>query len=455
MNPVEVGARSRVDAADTALAYLDQASFAWVWASGHVHAIQLAWVYERELDMGGLQRLHDNLTHGLLARRVERSALPFGRHRWVSWQPSSGIHVAAAASSPEAIADWIDRRAAVPVHPEHGPSWHLAVLPVPGYGAAVSLVASHTVIDGVGLARAVADAAQGVRHSLGYPPPGSRTRRRALGRDARRGVRDLPDMGRALVAAAKLAPQTARPAPRPPAPRAPEAPDRPVQVPTATLYIDLDEWDARARVLGGNSNALFAGYAARLAHRVGRVRPGDGRVSLAYPVNDRVEGDTRANALKSVDFTVDPTPVTRDLRGIRADIKQALTQGMGRYNEQAQVLPLTPLVPKVLVKALAVQAANGAELPVGCSNIGEIDAATVRIDGMPADYFTISLIEQNLTESSPELAYGQLYMVSGRACGKLFMTFRYWEPGGDNSRQRLRDLVAQTLADFELTGVIR
>ena len=78
-------------------------------------------------------------------------------------------------------------------------------------------------------------------------------------------------------------------------------------LPTATIFLDADEWDARAQSLGGTSNTLLAGLAARLAQRVGRVTA-DGSVTLGMPVNLRTAGDTRANAVTNVDITVDPAP---------------------------------------------------------------------------------------------------------------------------------------------------
>src|ERR671919_472848 len=52
--------------ADNVLAFMDQASFLWVRASGHVHGIQCTWLYRRDIDLDALRRVHDNLGHGLL-----------------------------------------------------------------------------------------------------------------------------------------------------------------------------------------------------------------------------------------------------------------------------------------------------------------------------------------------------------------------------------------------------
>jgi hypothetical protein len=229
--------------------------------------------------------------------------------------------------------------------------------------------------------------------------------------------------------------------------------DRPVVVPTATAYIDLADWDACAERLGGSSNALLAGLAAKLAQKFGRVRLGDNMVTLTYPVSDRTENDFRANALTGIDFMVDPAPVTEDLRQVRRDIKQALTSGLGKFKEQERVLPLTILVPKTVLRKLSSRAVR-ADLPVGCSYFGDIDPVLACPDGTEADFVSLRMLEQNLTEKSPELIAGELFLGSGRICGKLFITFRAYQPGIENTRHVLREVISGTLADFDLTGVI-
>ena len=86
-----------------------------------------------------------------------------------------------------------------------GPGWRIGVLRLTDGSTAVTLVLSHYVVDGLGLAIAVTDAVLGNIRDFGYPPPGSRTRRRAVVQDARPTAQDAREAGRALVAAAKLA----------------------------------------------------------------------------------------------------------------------------------------------------------------------------------------------------------------------------------------------------------
>src|SRR5262249_61337628 len=95
-----------------------------------------------------------------------------------------------------------DDRSQLPAYPESGPVCHLGVLPLTDGSTAVSLVVSHYLLDGLGLVVALADALLGNTRDLGYPPPRSRTRMRAVVQDVRQTARDAPEVARALVVAA-------------------------------------------------------------------------------------------------------------------------------------------------------------------------------------------------------------------------------------------------------------
>lgn len=443
---------------DNSLAYIDQASFLGLRALGQSTLVQCTWIYERPIDIDGLRRFHHNLRHGCLARRIERSPLPFGRHRWVSCRESSDVEIHGSARPRADVTAWVDERAQLPIDPEWGPGWHLGVLPLGNGGTAVSLVASHCVTDGVGLSLAIADAANGGMRDLGYPPPRSRTRTRALFEDARQTARAAPEVARACVATAKVARRARRDISRSGRSRSTSTPrphgDHRVVVPAATVYIDLAAWDDRAKALGGTSNSLFAGCASKLGQRLGRVRPGDGAVTLAIPVSERTDDDTRANALSSVTVTADPTLATTDLRQIRSNIKHALVGSQEIRNELLATLALTPMVPKSLARRLAVVALGSADLPIGCSNLGELDPAVNRPDGTDADYVSIRLVEQGVKRNSLDRMAGQLFLASGRIHGKIFITVAAYQVGGKNSNNDLTELVSRALAEFELTGAI-
>ncbi|BBY06262.1 hypothetical protein MNVI_15800 [Mycobacterium noviomagense] len=422
--------------------------------------MQVVWVYEHAIDFDGLRRFHHNLGHGLLGRRIERSPLPFGRHRWVLDRGPSDIDIAEHARPRSELSDWADERSQLPVDPESGPGWHVGVLPLTDGSTAVSLVVSHYVLDGLGLVVALIDAVMGNTRELGYPPPRSRSRLRAVVEDVRQTVQDAPQVARAVGAAAKLAREQAGrrrnsarlPASSPVAGSGDDGDDV-IIVPGITISIDVDEWDARATALGGTSNTLVGGLAAKLAERMGRRRADDGAVVLQLPISERAEGDTRAVAVSFARVSVDPTRVTTDLRDARTEINQALTSLRQKGSEQ-QPLWLTLFMPKPVLKRLADAALSDPERPVFFSNLGGLGSVVCRLDGTDAEYASARGPRQDVRRQWIERIGGQLNVLSMRLAGKIVITVLAYQPGGENTKPALRELAAHTLADFGLTGKI-
>jgi diacylglycerol O-acyltransferase / wax synthase len=427
---------------------VDQTVFLGERATGATCLGQCVWVYDRAIDIDALRRFHHRFQRGRLSRRIERSPLPFGRHRWVWPSDTSDLEIVATPRPREEFDAWLNEQAAIPLDAEHGPGWHLALLPFTDGGAGVSLVVSHCLADGLGGCLAVVEAACGYDNAISWPAAGSRRRWRALREDARQTARDIPDIGRAIVAAARLARHNRGSAgsatPRP----LPAATDERITLPMATIFVDADEWDARAHALGATSNTLLAGLAARLAQRVGRVTA-DGSVTLAMPVNDRTADDTRANAVTNVDVTVDPAPATTDLREMRAAIKQALIRHREVPDERWALLPLIPLLPKRLFRRMVSVAAGGATSVVS-SNLGAVNPATNRPDGTDADYFAMKSLYPGITKATMHRAGGVLALLSGRAHGQVFVSVLAYQP--DSSKDDLRQDLSNTLNDFSLTG---
>ncbi|OBA84277.1 hypothetical protein A9W99_04960 [Mycobacterium sp. 1164966.3] len=459
---------------DNRLALLDQAFYKGQLATGQKQVMQIIWVYEHPLDFDGLRRFHHNLAHNeMLARRIERSPLPFARHRWVSDPNPPDIDIAERPRPRAELSDWADERSQIPTDPESGPGWHLGVLPLTDGSTAVTLVVSHFLVDGIGLALVMAEAIMGTTRNLGLPPPSSRTRRGALAQDARLTAREVPEAARALGAVAKLANHhrrelvaAAKEARRyqQGISRSPASPpvalsggdgDEVVVVPSITIHVGLDDWDARAKALGGTSNALAAGLAAKLGERMGRRRASDGAVTLQLPFSDRAEGDTRANAMSFAYVSVDPTRVTTDLNDVRAAVKEALSTVRETSDESSPLLWLTQFMPKRTSKWLSdVMVVGATDLPVFCSNFGDVGAVLRRLDGTDAEYNTARAIGQGVTRRWLEQAGGQLRLQSWRIGGKIAMTVLAYQPGAENTNAALRELAAQTLAEFGLTGAI-
>ncbi|BBY15555.1 hypothetical protein MLIT_11470 [Mycolicibacterium litorale] len=441
---------------DERLSYLDQALFLGLRATGQAAVMQCVWVYEHAVDFDGLRRFHRNFGYGLAGRRIEPSPLPFGRHRWVSsLGPPSSIDVAETPRARAELSDWIDERAQLPVDPEWGPAWHLGVLPMTDGSTAISLVGSHCIGDGGGALLTVFNAVTGNTPDFGYPMPGARTRMRGIAADARQTLRDAPEIGRTLVAAAKLAYRRRKDfAKSNQVETSAGAADDHVVVPSVSLFVDSDEWDARAAALGGNSYSLLAGFGAVLSERIGRHQPGDGLVPFIIPINDRTLEDTRANAVKLANARIDPKGVTSDLSAARASIKQALKTMREETDETLALLPLTPFIPKRAVKSTADVAFGFSDLPVSCSNLGDLPPEIGRIDGTDAEYVILRGVDRYIPRSVLEQRRGLLTVIGARVGDKMSIAVIGYQPGATNSKAHLRELTTAALADFGLTAAV-
>ncbi|EUA09284.1 hypothetical protein I546_4285 [Mycobacterium kansasii 732] len=437
---------------DNRLAFDDQARFLALRATGLAPVAQWVWVYQRPVDLDGLRRFQRNLGRGLLGRRIERSPLPFARHRWISPGGSSDSDVARHSRPRAELVDWADGRAQLLVDPEWGPGWHLGVQSFSDGSTGVSLVASHCLVDGVGGGLAIADAIKGGVGDLGYPPPRSGTRLAAALSDARQTLQGLPESARALVAATKLARRRTRH-------KAPSGSSRPlvidagkgdaVAMPAIVVFVDLDDWDSRAKALGGTSNSLFTAFAAKLAERVGCPRADDGRIQVGITVNDRFEGDMRANAFSLATVDVDPTGLTTDLSGLRTSIKHALAAVPGAVAESAQLQPLIPMTPEWLARRMT--GALLATPAVGCSYLGDVDPMIGRPDGSDADSFFVRGVTQHVTRQIVEQVRGMTAVSGGRIGDKVSIAVIVYDL---NSKSDLRELAAEALTEFGLSGAI-
>ncbi|MEV3902929.1 hypothetical protein AB0K11_11455 [Mycobacterium sp. NPDC050551] len=425
---------------------VDHTIFSLERAAGTTSLIQCVWMYDRPVDIAALRRFHSHLGRGRLARRVEVSPLPFGRYRWVSPGGDSPLEVAATPRPRAAFDGWLAEQADTALDAEHGPGWHLAVLPFTDGGTGISLVVSHCVTDAVGLCEAVADAASGTDAAVNWPSAQSRTRWRAIREDAGQTVRDVPAVARAAAAAARFIRSgsgTAEPV------AAAAEVDEPVTVPAGTVFVDADEWDACAKALGGTSNTLLAAVAARLAQRVDRVAA-DGSVSLTMPISTRCAGDTRANAITNVDIAVDPSSATTDLRPIRAATKQALTRSAEQPDERWTLLPLIPLTPERLRRQWVGAATNSAA-SVGASNVGLVTPAVSRPDGTEADHFAMRSLQSGMTTAMLRRQGGVLSVLSGRAGDRVFVSVVGYQPQQPESDAILQQHISGALSDFALT----
>lgn len=443
-------------ASEHRLEFLDQTALELHRVTGRGQLMQCVWVYDHPLSEEGLQRFHHNLYESLGGRLIERSPLPFGRPRWVRpVGPAPPIRRAAKSRPRSEWLDWADELGSLPIDPERGPGWQLAVQPLDDGSTAVSIVASHVIGDGTGALMAVFEAVTGNIRNTGYEQWGSRPRSRAVFADLSRAVRDLPLSARTAVVAAKMVRDKRKDFARARAAQAHNSDGDHVIVPSAVFQVDVSDWDARAEALGGNSYSLLAGFAAKLSEHLGRHRA-DGDVSLLIAINTRESlDDDRAIAMAFASANVDPTKVTVDLAESRAAVREARHKAKNEVDPTRELLPLVPWLPKKVVKGIVdLMFSYSEDLPVSCSNLGDLPADLARVDGTLAESVFIRALDTNVTLGELQRSHGQLVVVSGRINGKVSVSVEAYQLGGENSKERLRGIVSQTLEEFELTGVV-
>ncbi|SHW21127.1 Fatty acyl-AMP ligase FadD28 and polyketide synthase [Mycobacteroides abscessus subsp. abscessus] len=434
------------------LDYIDQATFLSYRANGRVQVGMALWFYEGPVDLDGLRRFNENFGKGMVARYIERSPLPFGRHRWVAASgPPRPVDVAETPCPRSGLSDWLEERAQIPIDPERGPGWHLGVQPFTDGSTAVAIVLSHCLIDGSGSVVAFMDAVLGNERDLGYERPRSRSRLQAIRSDLRQTFRDLPEVRRTVKVAAKLARERRGEMTATPPTGVSASGDELVHVPFASAIIDLDRFDARAAELGGNGHSLVAAFATRLGVRMGRQRARDGAISLMVAINDRASlEDTRANAMTFTTFTVEPDSATTDLTELRGEIRNALRRAREQPDESFQLLPLTPFIPRRAVRHTAAMVLG--ELPVTCSNVGDVPELVGRIDGVrQADYVICWGVEQNVKKRDIEQPGGLLVVTALRHNGKVTLGVVGYQVGAENTKAVLREHVQQTLDELGVT----
>lgn len=432
---------------DNQLAYIDQASFLARRALGHEPLQQFVWIYDHDVNLDRLREVHRNLGQTLLGRRIERSPLPFGRHRWVAAPHQGDLEVTQPRPRAE-LMSWMDEQAMVAIDPETGPAWRMAVGPFIEGGAAVTLLVSHSTADVGGVLASGFAALEGNKFDLGYPMPGSRGKARALREDLRAFRQALPEIRRAFKSASEVDRGEAGGGSRG---RTAKIRETATAIrPTVCAVVPIADWDARAKELSGNGGVLVAAFAARLGLIMGQARP-DGSVVLRFPVSERGESDYRANALTGMEVTADPNLVLTKLGPIKIGLVRGLREVKKGQNELVASLPLAPITPKWVVRRLT-RLALGQGPVVGCTNMGDVPEELARIDGTDADYVLARGVEWPVGPAELDRIGDWLLVGSGRLGGNVLLYVTSWRVGSSNSREELAGFVEQALADFGLSG---
>jgi hypothetical protein len=98
---------------------------------------------------------------------------------------------------------------------------------------------------------------------------------------------------------------------------------------------------------------------------------------------------------------------------------------------------------------------GAAGLPIGCSYVGDLHPQANRPDGTDADYMYGRLFEPDIGRRALERMGGQLLVVSGRVHGKVWIAVNAYLSGRTNSQETLREDLARTFAEFNLTAEIQ
>jgi len=272
-----------------------------------------------------------------------------------------------------------------------------------------------------------------------------------LARDSVESLRALPGVWRALVALVRRS-RKGRAGLSRSSSRARSSRDHfepAADVPLVQVVMDAGACQQRASDLGVASNTLIMAFAARLAFRMGR--DASGRVKLVLPVSDRHSGDRRGNALRSITVMADPDACRNYPRALRRDLKAALASLIRHGDDLSPLFPLIPYVPLWLARHLEREAL-GADLPVGCSLIGELPLDMNRPCG-EALLLQLSLLERH-TASELERLGGVLFIGCYRVGERLFFTVSGYVPDRATTRAELAPFVRDALADMGLCGTV-
>jgi hypothetical protein len=431
---------------------MDQGSFVGLRALGRGPALHLTWFYPHAIDEAAVREFSERLARGLLGRLLQRSPLPWGRHRWVANPVPGPVTWFRDPLPNECLPKLRNVLLDLPVDPERGPGWRLAVQALEGGGCALTMLVSHTIADMQAASQAIADAVAGRRLDRGFPAPSWRWSPVMLARDSVESLRALPGVWHALVALVRrsgkgragLSPSSSR------ARNSRGQLEPAADVPLVQVVMDAGTCQQRASDLGVASNTLIMAFAARLAFRMGRV-DASGRVKLVLPVSDRHSGDRRGNALRSITVMADPDAYRNHPRALQRDIRAALASLIRYGDDVSPLFPLIPYVPLWLARHLE-RAALGADLPVGCSLVGELPLDMNRPCG-EALLLQMSLLER-YTASELERLGGVLFILCYRVGERLFFTVSGYVPDRVTTRAELAPFVRDALADMGLCGTV-
>ena len=418
-------------------------------ALGRQPIIHLCWCYSHVLDESVVNEFNERLSQTLLGRLLQRSALPWGRHRWVTHPIPAPVIWSKEPITLEGLSSWQNSLNDIPLDPEHGPGWRLTVKYIEGGGCAMSIVVSHTIADGHATIQSIVDAIAGRRHHTQFPRPSWRGSPVMMVRDCVETARALPDVARALISVFQRKRQVRGPLklslPRSGLGRN-DVENLAVGAPSLHVAMNKSAFEKRALELGVAGNTLLVAFAVRLAFLLGRV-DSQGRVKLVLPVSNRLPDDLRGNALHAVSVKTDPETCYKNPGILQRELRSALTSLLKHGDELSPLLPLLPYVPIWLARQLE-GVALGDDLPVGCSLLGDLPESLSEPCGKGSQLQW--LLQERITQSQLIAQGGILYLLFYAYKEKVEVYVSCYAADRVTSRIELEPFVDKALSDLGL-----
>lgn len=441
------------------LAWLDQLAYELFRVTGRSQLMQCLWLYDRDVNRAALVQTYERLVALSFNRLIEPSSLPWSRPRWVA-----GTSVPFEQSSDplprSRLLHWANQQARAPVDPVIGPAGRMAIQAFDDGSTAVSIVGSHLVLDGMGALRVIASAVNGTGVPNPYLPKGARGRLSGCLSDAWQILADAPQTVAALARIARAhwyGPAAPVEGSAVTAGEAAHVPSTIVELPAVAVIVDSRVWSACEQRLGGGMSTLLPAFVASLASRLGRRRFSDGTISLLIPRSRRRGlADERALAIEFHMMNLAPEGLTTNLEPVNA--ARALLRGARKKQSDVltSLLPAVAWMPRTAAKTLVNRLFDYAdELPVSCSDLGMLPEGLARIDGAPSRHLLTRAVDVNVTRQDLERSHGHLVVVASRYEKEVSLCIEACQLRPTlTTADELRQLVSQTLTDFDLEAVI-
>lgn len=402
------------------LTWLDHLAYELFRATGRNQLMQCLWIYDREVDLAGLQRTTKRLAALSFNRLIEPPFLPWSRPKWVKpTNMTAPIDQTGGILPRSLLMHWANGHARMPIDPVTGPAWRIGIQLFDDGTTAISFVGSHLVIDGMGALRAIDAAIREIELPNDYKTRGEEGWFTRCISDLRQTLEEAPSTFFSLV---KIARNLYRKTVQPDLQQSDKEIDSferesVIELPAVTATIESTKWNECASRLGGNPQSLLPGFVAALASNLGRCRSSDGAVSLLIPIDRRLGlFDRRALAIEFHSLTVTPNHFKTDLRQMNTLLKAML-----RGAKKNQISTLTALLPaivwiprNVIMKLVNRMFAYADERPVSCSNLGDLPDKLGYIDGAPCSRVIARAVDVNVSRADLERAHGHLVVVASR-----------------------------------------